>query len=129
MKARKFFKTLLKELISREFNLPVTSIKEFKNFETELGIYPFQLERLKPVILCEFGIEVKKSELRNCTDLYDLIDLTLEKFGLHDNDLIGPGGQVYRAHAEYTPDGITLEEIKILVDIGKTVYDWVTSDN
>lgn len=81
MKARKLVKRSLKALISYHANVPVTEIKEFKDF-SDLGIYSFHLEALKPSIMEQMGIKVKRKELSACDDLFDMIGLILEKLGV-----------------------------------------------
>jgi|GEM_PF-5463760 acyl carrier protein len=90
MKARKLVKRSLKALISYHTNVPVTDIKEFKDF-SDLGIYSFQLEDLKSSIMEQMGIEVKKKELRACDDLFDMIGLILEKLGVDGDYEVSPG--------------------------------------
>ncbi len=90
MKARKLVKRSLKALISYHTNVPVTDIKEFKDF-SDLGIYSFQLEDLKPSIMEQMGVKVKKKELRECDDLFDMIKLILEKLGVGADYEVSPG--------------------------------------
>ncbi|NUO00293.1 MAG: hypothetical protein HUU01_06715 [Saprospiraceae bacterium] len=90
MKARKLVKRSLKTLISYHANVPVTDIKEFKDF-SDLGIYSFHLEALKPSLMQQMGITVKKKELRACDDLFDMIGLILDKLGVDGDYEVSPG--------------------------------------
>jgi hypothetical protein len=87
MKARKLVKRILKAMLSKHFDIPVEDIKELKSFSA-LDIYSYHLEDLKPTINALFNIETRKRELRDCDDLYDMIDLVLEKLGWNDEDEI-----------------------------------------
>jgi acyl carrier protein len=82
MEAHKVIKNAVKQIISNTFSIPIDLVKMSKSFNSELHISDAQLKTLKPTLEQVFNISIRRSEIADCYDIEDLVDLIEDKLDI-----------------------------------------------
>ena len=82
MEARKAIKNAVKVILSDTFHLPIEQIKMSKSLKYGLNLTNEQLEMLKPIFIARLNVKVSKSDIKDCYDVDDLVELIADELDI-----------------------------------------------